>query len=242
MKALPSYPNPALGEWSLPPGVPGPNPWYRFWRVTFQLLAVALWRLEVFNRHHEPTTGSALYLCNHQSFLDPPLMSLALKRTMNFMARDSLFHPPVFRQMIRSLNAFPVRRGHADTGAIKEGLRRLKRGEQLVVFPEGTRTTDGRIGPFLPGVTVLARRAAEWVVPTVIEGAFELFPRTRLLPSLGPRICVAYCRPFSKADVDRLGADGLLAAVRERMIAMQAQLRQRMGRPPLRYDEPTDHR
>ena len=240
MKALPSYPNPGLREWSLPPGVPGPNPWYRFWRVTLQLLAVVFWRVEVFNRHYEPTTGSALYLCNHQSFLDPPLMSLALRRTMNFMARDTLFHPPVFRQMILSLNAFPVRRGTADTGAIKEGLRRLKRGEQLVVFPEGTRTTDGRIGPFLPGVTVLARRAADWVVPTVIEGAFELFPRTRLLPALGPRIAVAYCRPFRRRDIDRLGPEGLLPAVRKRMIAMQADLRRRMGRGPLRYDEAPD--
>ncbi|HUU21872.1 MAG TPA: lysophospholipid acyltransferase family protein, partial [Phycisphaerae bacterium] len=148
--------------------------------------------------------------------------------------------PPVFRQMILSLNAFPVRRGTADTAAIKEGLRRLKRGEQLVVFPEGTRTTDGRIGPFLPGVTVLARRAAEWVVPTVIEGAFELFPRTRLLPALGPRIAVAYCRPFPKREIDRLGPEGLLPAVRERMIAMQADLRRRMGRGPLRYDDSTD--
>ena len=67
-------------------------------------------------------------------------MSLALKRTMNFMARESLFRPPVFRQMIVSLNAFPVRRGSADMRAIKEGLRRLKRGEQLVVFPEAAVT------------------------------------------------------------------------------------------------------
>ena len=126
----------------------------------------------------------------------------------------------------------PVNRDAADTGALREALRRLKRGEQLVVFAEGTRTFDGRVGPFLPGVAMLARRAAEWVVPTVVEGAFDIYPRGQPLPELG-QVVVAYCRPLGRAELDRLGDEKLLAAVRERIIAMQSELRQRMGKPPL---------
>ncbi len=240
MNNLPSYPNPKLTAWSLPEGLPRPNLWYRFCRVSVQLMAIMNWRVEVFNRHHEPATGSVLYLCNHQSFLDPPLMALGLRRTMNFMARDNLFKPPGFRQLITSLNAFPVRRGKADIGAIKEALRRLKRGEQVVVFPEGTRTLDGRIGPFLPGVTVLARRAAQTIVPTVIEGAFEMFPRTQTMPLLGGRIVVAYCRPITGDQARGLGREELLVEVRRRMIEMQAHLREGLGKAPLSYDDVTE--
>jgi len=232
MKGLPSRPNPALGEWRLPAGVPGPNLWYRLNRVAYQLLATCVWHLEVFNRHHEPATGSALYLCNHQSFLDPPIMSLALKRTMNYMARAGLFEIPVFRRFIVSLNAFPVRLGRADPGAMKEALRRLKRGEQLVVFPEGTRTYDGRIGPFLPGVALLARRAAEWVVPVLIEGAYDIWPRTSALPGPGSAV-VAYCRPMHREEVRELGDEAFLAEARRRIVAMQVHIRRRRGMPPL---------
>jgi 1-acyl-sn-glycerol-3-phosphate acyltransferase len=196
------------------------------------MLMAALWRLQVFNRHYEPATGSALYICNHQSFLDPPIMGLALSRPMNFMAREDLFRVPLFRWWIRSQNAFPVKRASADTGALKEALRRLKRGGQLVVFPEGTRTRDGSVGPFLPGVAMLARRAAEWVVPVTIEGAFEAWPRTQPVPLPG-HIVVAYCRPMHNDQVRALGDEEFLATVRGRIVAMQAQIRRRRSKPPL---------
>jgi 1-acyl-sn-glycerol-3-phosphate acyltransferase len=232
VKGLPSHPNPRLSGWSLPEGVPTPNLWYRFCRFAYGMLAVPLFKLRVFNRHYEPARGAALYICNHQSYLDPAVMSLALKRPMNFMARDSLFRIPILGAWIRSLNSFPVKRDVADTGALKEALRRLKRGEQLVVFAEGTRTHDGRVGQFLPGVAMLARRAAEWVVPTTIEGAFDIYPRGRALPGLG-QVLVAYSKPLGRSELDRLGDKQLLAVVRRRIIAMQSELRLRMGRPPL---------
>ena len=232
MNALPSHPNKALSGWHFASGVPSPSLHYRFLRRVCQLLAASLWKVRVFNRHHEPQAGSALYICNHQSLLDPPLMSLALRRPMNFMARDSLFRNPMFRGLITSLNAFPVKRGSADTGALKEAMRRLRAGAQLVVFPEGTRTHDGRIGPFLPGVSLLARRAADHVVPVVIDGAFEAWPRSKALPGLG-RIAIAYGLPLDRHDLKSLRGEALLATVRERMIATQAKLRRRLGRPAL---------
>ena len=230
MSALTSCPNPLLRGWRFASGAPGPNPYYRFMRRFFQVTMCALWKVRVFERRREPAGGGALYVCNHQSFLDPMLMSFALRRPMNYMARDSLFRAPGLRQIIRSLNAFPVRRGAADTGAIKEAMRRLKRGGQVVVFPEGTRTRDGTVGPFLPGVAILAQRAAEWTVPVLIDGAFEAWPRQQLLPSTGS-VVVRYAEPISQADAQRRNPVEFVAAVREVIVAMQADTRRRLGKP-----------
>lgn len=232
---LTSYPNPRLTCRRFPPGVPGPNLTYRFCRRFLHLTVGTLWGVRVFNRRFEPAAGSALYISNHQSLMDPPLMSMALRRPVNYMARDALFRVPGFGRLIRAVNAFPVRRGSADTGALKEALRRLKAGGQLAVFPEGTRTKDGTIGPFLPGITMLAQRAADWVVPVVIDGAFECWPRTSLLPMPG-LITVAYCQPLGRAEVQSMSGEELLAVVRTRMIEMQAELRRRTGRPAVASD------
>ena len=230
-----SYPNPSLARLRVPKGVPGPNPWYRFMRRALQVGVCALWKVRAFDRHLEPAAGSAVYVCNHQSFLDPMLMSLGLRRPMNFMARDSLFRFPGFRQVIGSLNAFPVKRGTADTGALKEAMRRLKAGGQVVVFAEGTRSRDARIAPLLPGVALLAQRSADWIVPVVIDGAFECWPRTHLLPAPG-NVVVRYGEPIPRGEARKLDAEELMDRIRRTMIDLQADLRRRVGRPPLTYD------
>jgi 1-acyl-sn-glycerol-3-phosphate acyltransferase len=204
----------------------------RFFQVTISLGC----NIRVYNRHFEPTRGGAVYICNHQSFLDPVLMSFALRRPMSYMARDTLFHVPLFKQFITALNAFPVRRGTADTGAMKEAMRRLKAGGQVVVFAEGTRTLDGRIGRFLPGVALLAQRSAEWIVPVVIDGAYEAWPRTQILPSPGSSISVQYAQPIHRDEARKMDAKTFINHVRNVIVEMQTEVRRRAGRPELKYD------
>ena len=232
-----SYPNPALRTFRFACGVPAATPYYRFMRCAAQVFFPVFWKMRVFNRHYEPADGGAVYICNHQSFLDPMLMSLSLRRPMNYMARHTLFRMPLFRQLIASLNAFPVHRGAADVAAMKEAMRRLKAGHQVVVFAEGTRTRDGRIGPLLPGVALLARRAAKWTVPVVIDGAYEAWPRTQALPSLG-HIVVQYGRPISRREATGVKPKVLIEQVRQTMIEIQTQIRRLLGRPALDYDAP----
>jgi 1-acyl-sn-glycerol-3-phosphate acyltransferase len=204
----------------------------RFFQVTISLGC----NIRVYNRHFEPTRGGAVYICNHQSFLDPVLMSFALRRPMSYMARDTLFHVPLFKRFITALNAFPVRRGTADTGAMKEAMRRLKAGGQVVVFAEGTRTLDGRIGRFLPGVVLLAQRSAEWIVPVVIDGAYEAWPRTQILPSPGSSISVQYAQPIHRDEARKMDAKTFINHVRNVIVEMQTEVRRRAGRPELKYD------
>lgn len=236
MSRLGSQPNPQLAGWTLSGGVvQQPNLWYRLMRRLFQVTMVALWQIRVFHRRVEPAYGGVVYISNHQSFLDPMLATLALRRPGNYMARDTLFRFPLFRQIIESLNAFPVRRATADLAALKEAMRRLKAGAQVVVFAEGTRTTDGRVGPLLPGVAILAQRAAEWTVPVLIDGAFEAWPRTSPLPLPGS-VVVQYGTPISQADARAMSPEQLVERVRGELIAIQTDVRRRVGRPALRYD------
>lgn len=235
MRTPPSRSNPALRGLRLPDDVQAPTLWYRGMRRAAQMGSVLLWKIRVFGRRHEPAHGGALYISNHQSFLDPVLMALALRRPMNYMGRQSLFRYPLLRSLMESLNAFPIRRGTADVAALKEAMRRLRAGAQLVVFAEGTRTRDGRIGPFLPGVALLAQRAARATVPVVIDGAFEAWPRTRAIFRPG-RIVVQYGRPISQARARRIDSQAFVNEIRRRIIAMQAEVRRRTGRPPLIYD------
>ncbi len=133
---LSSYPNTHLQRVRFSQDVQQLSIFYRFARCCTQVLLCSLWRVRVYNRRFEPESGGVLYLSNHQSYLDPPLAGFALQRPMNFMAKDGLFHNPYFGRLIKMLHAFPVKVGTADIGALKEALRRLKAGRQLLVFPE----------------------------------------------------------------------------------------------------------
>jgi len=237
VKAPRSHPNPALYGFSLPDGVPPSGAYYWFMRLGCQILMPPFWRIRVFDRHHEPARGGAVYIANHQSFLDPMLVGFGLRRPLNYMARASLFRMPGFRQLIRSVNAFPVRRGTADTGAMKEAMRRIKNGGQVLVFAEGTRTQTGHVGAFLPGVALLSRRAARWTVPVMIDGAFEAWPRTQRWPGIG-NIVVRFGEAISQEEARKMPPHDFVAGVRNTIISMQADARRRLGRKALDYDGP----
>lgn len=174
--------------------------YYHIVRFFTNWILVVYFRGRVFGLRNFPATGGVLIASNHQSFLDPVLDVLALQREGNFMARDTLFLNPLFKRLIESLNAFPVKRGAADVGAVKEILRRLRDGRVVVVYPEGTRTLDGEIGPINSNSLTIAKKAGVAIVPTVIDGAFESWPRTRAFP-LPTRIYVTYCEPITPSQV-----------------------------------------
>ena len=231
-----SYPNPKLRAWDLGGQMEMPTLFYRFCRRMLRVTLSAAWRMRIFGRRHEPTEGGTVYISNHQSFLDPLLVGMGLNRPVHYMARDSLFHNPRFKRLIESVNAFPVRRGTADLRALKEAIRLLRRGGQVLIFAEGTRTPDGRIAPFLPGVAVLAQRAAKWTVPVVIDGAYEAWPRERALPSPGGHIVVQYAPAIPQAEARKQKAADFVAGVRQTLVDMQTDIRKTLGRTRLEYE------
>lgn len=208
---------------------------YRFARVLCQLAAIVWLRVRVWHAHRVPRSGGVLLACNHQSFYDPVLAGLAVPRELHYMARHDLFDQPAFARLIRYLNAYPVRRGRADLGAIRETIRRLRAGAVVCAFPEGSRTWDGRIGPFQPGVIAAAQRAGAAIVPTLIDGAAEAWPRGRALPGMG-HVVVAYGLPLAPDAVAAVPPEDLAERIRRDLIAFQAEVRRRLGRRPIVYN------
>jgi 1-acyl-sn-glycerol-3-phosphate acyltransferase len=200
--------------------------WYMFCQAIVQALFMALFRGRALHRERVPAEGGLLVVCNHQSFLDPILAALPIRRPFSPMARDSLFRNPAFSWLIRSLYAFPVKRGKADLGAIKEAIRRLKAGRIVLVFPEGTRTRDGSIGKLHAGMVVMAQRAKVPILPMVIDGAFEAWPRGRALPTLHP-ISVGYGEPIPPQEARSARPEDLARRLRDEMVVLQKELRRR---------------
>lgn len=168
---------------------------YKTGRVLVRVMTTLLWDLKVYGLENVPRTGGVLLISNHQSYLDPMLLAVQLRRPVSFLARSTLFEKRAFGWLISRLNAFPVRRGEGDIGAVKEAIRRLKEGRVLMMFPEGTRSRDGKLGRIQPGISMLVRRAGVPVVPAAISGAFQAWPRSRKLPRAHP-IRVVYGKPL----------------------------------------------
>ena len=198
--------------------------WYAVLQQVARILFVVVFGIRVFGRRRLPRDGGVLVVSNHQSYLDPVLAAVGMPRPYHPMARESLFRFPPFAWLIRSLYAFPVRRSAADMRAVREALRRLRAGAVVLMFPEATRTRDGSIGRLQAGPVVLAARAGVPILPMVIDGAFEAWPRTSPLPR-PRRICVVCGRPVSADDVARGDPDAIMAGIRREMLRLQAGLR-----------------
>src|SRR5690606_24206910 len=138
---------------------------WRTLQVPVQLAGTLAFQLQAFHVGRVPPTGGALLASNHQSYLDPPLLGAKLTRAMAYLAKSELFENPAFGWLIRSLNAFPVKQGRGDVGAMKESIRLLQQGWLLNMFPEGSRTPDGKIHPAQKGAGLMIRRAGVPVVP-----------------------------------------------------------------------------
>ncbi|HUY32776.1 MAG TPA: lysophospholipid acyltransferase family protein [Pirellulales bacterium] len=211
--------------------------WYRLIHLVCRLLAVVAFRVRVAGREHVPASGGVMVLSNHQSHLDPALIGLACDRRLNYLARETLFGFAPFRWLIHSLDAIPIDREGLGLTGLKETLRRLKQGEMVLIFPEGTRTHDGEVAAFKPGFSALARRTAVPLLPVAIEGSFDAWPRQRLLPGLAT-IHIRFGEPISPEETQAFGERALVTEVERRIRACHALVRgQRSRAEGLRGDQ-----
>ncbi len=226
-----SVPAPAAASAHAPRGYTyrGEGSWWlqgflwKIGRVFFQFIAVLMFHIRTFNRWNIPSTGGALLVTNHQSFLDPWLIGIAIKRQIHYMARDTLFQGGITQWMMESTNTFPIRRGRADSTAVREAIARLNRGYLVNIFPEATRTSDGTIGPIAAGVAIIVHRSKAPVIPIVIDGAFEAWPRNQKFPSCRP-IRILYGSPIGHAELAALSADEIAVRIRQEMVNLQTRL------------------
>jgi 1-acyl-sn-glycerol-3-phosphate acyltransferase len=135
------------------------TPLYKFCRGICRIVTSVMCDLKVYGLEHIPDEGGALIISNHESYLDPAVVGVQVRRPFSFMAKSELFEAPVFGRLISALGAFPVRQGKGDRAAIEETIRQLQTGRLLTIFPEGSRTEDGELLPIQKGVALIVKRA-----------------------------------------------------------------------------------
>jgi 1-acyl-sn-glycerol-3-phosphate acyltransferase len=176
---------------------------YTFARGVVKSILMPLYRVEVVGVEHIPKEGGVLICANHISNFDPPMVGITCPRPVHFMAKEELFRVPVLKHLVRHLHAFPVRRGMGDREALRTGLALLKEKKVLGLFPEGTRSKDGKLRKGLAGAGFFALRSEAVVVPCAIVGPYRPFHRVKVI--YGPPIDFAPLRE-RKASADEATA------------------------------------
>lgn len=157
------------------------------------------YRLRFEGRKNIPKGTAVIYVSNHRSNADPPIIGSRAKGRLAFMAKEELFKNPLFAWLISSLGAFPVSRGKGDTTVLDKSVEKLNEGNSLMIFPEGTRSKDGKVGRGHSGAAVIAARSGKPIIPVGIIFGEKLKFRTR--------VTVKYGEPIMPQDYVEIGDD-----------------------------------
>ena len=156
---------------------------YRFLRVILRPIQMLVWPTKVIGAENVKKVKGALFTCNHYSKMDSMIPYFVLfKKEAHALAKYELFTNPVAGWFLHKMGAIPVRRGEADIEAVKQVLRVLKDGKQLLIFPEGTRNKEGtqQMAEFKTGTARFAIKAKVPVVPMIYYQSPKAFRKNWL--------------------------------------------------------------
>ncbi|MGH7198776.1 MAG: lysophospholipid acyltransferase family protein [Candidatus Omnitrophota bacterium] len=200
---------------------PGFSPF--FYKLT-QIVLLALYRLffnfKIYGAENVPADHRGVILApNHASYIDPPILGISLKRPITYLAKEYLFEKPVLCTLICWLGSIPIKTETNDFRTIRQVLKALKEGKQVLLFPEGTRTLDGKFQEPEGGVGFLALKSGAVVVPVYISGTFEAYPKGAKWFRCRP-VRVYFGKPFVPAmDKDLAGHENPYLAVGQRIMS-----------------------
>ena len=170
-------------------------PYYLGW-VSFRALYKFYFGWRVYNPERVPLQGPVILAANHSSFLDPPLVGAGIRRDINYLARESLFRFPIVGTVLRSWNSVPVDRDGGGAAGLKAILDRLLKGGAIILFPEGTRSRDGKLQPARSGIGLTVIKSEAPVVPARVFGTFEAYGRHMKFPRPRRHVAVKYGNPM----------------------------------------------
>ena len=191
---------------------------YDFWYFALLIWARIYLRVRFYNRRNVPHTGAVIVISNHQSFLDPPLIGTSQWRQMYYMARKTLFKG-FFGRLLRTVGAYPVSQDGNAIAGIKETLKLLKKEQAVLMFPEGSRTEDGRMHTFLGGIVAVAKRAKVPIVPCAVNGAYRAFPRGAKIPR-PYKVTVTFGELIPVEEIQKHSDEELLRLLTEKVAEM----------------------
>ena len=191
---------------------------YRGVRLIARIVSAVVYCLRTEGQQNLDFKGGGMLLSTHQSMMDPVLVGLVANRRLNYLARKTLFKNRLFGFMIGLLDAIEIDRERGGLAGLREMLKRLQRGELVLMFPEGTRTSDGEIAPLKPGFIPVARRSQVPLLPIAVVGAYDCLPKGTRLPTrrpiavvFGEPIPCSVYMPMSDAEIIKILSDRLHA-------------------------------
>src|SRR3989304_10612017 len=175
------------------------------------IFARLLFPLRIIGSENIPEEGGVIIAANHLSYLDIPLLGYSINRTRrrhaDFMAKKELFAIPVIGFLFQKLSSFPIDREKVDRAGLREAVKRLRSGRMIAIYPEGTRSRDGRLHAGKPGVGMVVRMSGKKVVPVVIQGTDKALPPGRWLARPNP-VTDNFGRPLDFGDIGSGGSGG----------------------------------
>jgi len=179
------------------------KPLYWFCYTSAGLIARTVFGYRAFGQENIIEQGPAIMAANHQSYLDPPLVGITCRNEVYFLARKTLFEKKLLGPLIARVNALPVDLSRGDLTAVRTIINLLKEGHRTLIFPEGTRSRDGKIQPALPGIGMIIAKTLVPVVPMRIFVSFEAWPKGgKVTPH---RLTVVVDKPIRFAKEDFAG-------------------------------------
>lgn len=176
------------------------NPYYRLGWIGFRTLFRFYFGWRVYNAERVPLEGPVILAANHASFLDPPLVGSGIRRGINYLARENLFRFPVLGWILNRWQVVPVDREGGGAKGLKAILDRLLAGGAIILFPEGTRTRNGKLQPARSGIGLTVIKSDAPVVPVRVFGTFEALGRDMKIPR-PCRVAVKYGHPMRFAEL-----------------------------------------
>ncbi len=180
--------------------------------------------VRVINREKLFEDGPCIYVANHQSFLDPPVIGQLFEEEVHFLARKTLFDNPVLNAIFPRRNILPINQERPDPGSILRVLRTVKEGGRILIFPEGSRTPDGKIHDAMPGIgLILGRLAGVPVQPIRIEGAYDCLPiHAKRLRNVPMTVSIGAPIPLTEQELNARTREGQRALGKKIMDAIRA--------------------
>lgn len=150
---------------------------YSIVRWIFFFIARLFFKFKVFGGENIPKEGGIIIASNHISYLDIPFLGCGICRRVDFVGKSELFRNRVVGYIFKRLGAFPIRRGSTDRGAISEAVKRVREGRVIVIYPEGTRSKDGKLSDPKRGIGMVVALSGAIVIPSFILGTDRVLPR-----------------------------------------------------------------
>ena len=176
--------------------------WYLLGYSLSKAIAKTFFSYRVIGAENMIEEGPCIIAANHCSYLDPPLVGVACKRAIHYLAKRSLLDCPILGPIFPQLNVIPVDQANPERSALMGMIRVVRGGGAVLIFPEGSRSYDGTLKNAQPGLGMVAYKTGAPVIPVKITGSFEAFPKNGRMPN-----CVPVLVKVGKPVVFKIGLE-----------------------------------